>query len=222
VLVVATAIAMACLPEPRELADAARAAADGPPARPAAAGAEPVPRPVLVLGDSITDSAFGPITAAFLFRGWTATISAHSGDMVRDRLAQAESRAAARPEAVIINLGTNDSACVLTARFGPGPCRVPDFGFDAMRADADALLALFAPGTCIVGIQPTMGAEIGDHWRARQAEGRVRSVVSWHAETDAHPEYLQDQLGHLTRDGQQAYGTFVARAVEDACPGSGA
>jgi hypothetical protein len=211
---VAAAIAVACVPEPRELAS---------PVWPAAADAREgvVPtaprRPVLVLGDSITDSAYGPITGSLLDRGWDPTISAHSGDMVRDRLAQAGERAAERPEAVIINLGTNDSACVLTALYGPKPCRVPGFSFDVMRSDADALLGVFVPGTCIIGVRPTMGDEIGDHWRRRMAEGVVRSVVSWRAETDAHPGYLQDQLGHLTRTGRDAYGTFVARAVDDAC-----
>jgi hypothetical protein len=211
---VAAAIAMACVPEPRELAAPVLPVVDDAPTRTVAA---PVDPPVLVLGDSITDSAYGPVTAALLARGWEPTISAHAGDMVRDRLAQAGERAAELPEAVIINLGTNDSACVLTARYGPGPCRVPGFSFDVMRADADQLLAVFAPGTCIIGVQPTMGEEIGDHWRLRMADGRVRAVVSWRAETDAHPDYLEDKLGHLTRPGREAYGTFVAAAVEGAC-----
>jgi hypothetical protein len=214
VLAVAAAIAMACVPEPRDLAEPVLPVLDETPAPAAAA---PAPRPVLVLGDSITDSAFGPITTALLAQGWTTTISAHAGDMVRDRLADATVLAADRPDAVIINLGTNDSACVLTARYGPGRCRVPGFTFDAMRADADELLRLFAPGTCIVGVQPTLGEEIGDHWRMRAVTGPVRSVVSWRAQTDAHPDYLEDQLGHLTRPGREAYGTFVARAVEEGC-----
>jgi hypothetical protein len=110
---------------------------------------------------------------------------------------------------VIVNLGTNDVLCAAANASGPAPCRYPAFTLDDMRTDADRLVALFAPGTCVIGVAPTAAAAMGGHWSAQAAAGHLAGVADWAAETAAHPSFLADAVGHLSPEGRLAYAAFL-------------
>jgi hypothetical protein len=176
------------------------------------AAAAPAPAPTVVLvGDSITQSAASELEGAFGRQRFDVKVVAHSGEMFRERQAPAAEAAAARPAVVIINLGTNDVLCAAAGErpAGAQPCRYPDFTLGDMVADADRMLDLFAPGTCLIGVNPTTADGIGQHWTTLVAAGRLAGTADWRAETTAHPSYLADAVGHLTPAGRVAYADFL-------------
>jgi hypothetical protein len=199
-------------------AEAGAAPADGvPSAGPAPTAIEP--RRVVFIGDSITASSAEELRRGGYLRRVPVTVEARNGLLTRQQFETARAVAETRPAVVVINLGTNDTACMLANIASPDGCAHPVRDARDIIGDLRTIAGFFDPSvTCVVGVHPTFGQEPGDAWRAMEAEGIAAGVVDWGPESrKRNDELLADMLGHLTERGRTVYAEYVWEAVDQTC-----
>lgn len=176
---------------------------------------------VAIIGDSITVQSRGALTQA-LADSWFTHVRAKSGSMFRELQRAAERIGDSNPQVVVINLGTNDVACVLWNAFTPDtPCRFPDFGWDDLLNDARAMVASVA-GACVIGTTTWFGNAVGQLWSDMVTTGELAGVVRWQEfldslSTSERELLLADSLGHLTTAGTVALAEMTAQVIVQSC-----
>jgi hypothetical protein len=187
-----------------------------PPTSPPTEPPPPERSTVAVIGDSIT-VAMAPYLGPAFGSDWTVTVEAHGNDLYRDRLEAAARVAATQPDVVVVNLGTNDTACAFAEALSPGSCHHSPFDLADSEADQRELVSLFGPSTCVVGVRVVYGDQVDRVWDALVDEGRAAGVVAWDHQAAAHPEYLADSFGHLTVVGMPVLADALASGVDAFC-----
>lgn len=169
-------------------------------------------RPVIsVVGDSLTVQSEWAIHEHGDAAGFATHVDATNGFRTHDKQGAAEAVAATRPDAAVIALGTNDAVCALANGLLPGLCKPdPAFGLADMQADLDQMAAtLRRPGTCVVGVSVYFGLEVGQHFEQMVADGTLDGVVDWRTVVNADERLRADGIGHLTREGQDAFAELI-------------
>ncbi|MGI9601927.1 MAG: GDSL-type esterase/lipase family protein [Acidimicrobiales bacterium] len=175
-----------------------------------------VPR-VAVLGDSITTSAGANILAANSAQtDWWTHVMAEPGWDIAGLIAGDDdvmAQPAMAPDAVIINIGTNDT----------GQC-YNDEGCSAQSWTALALSGLWSDYSsvpCRIGVTTVFEpgiTVINDRLSDLADEGTINHLADWKAHSADHPEWFTDSVGHQTYEGRVAYADFLVDALES-CPG---
>jgi hypothetical protein len=173
---------------------------------------------VAVLGDSISAMSKGPLEHAGRTRGFATVVDATSGIMTREKQPNAEAFAPTHPDAVVIALGTNDAFCTLENALAHGSCRYPTFSNTDIAVDLGHMAdTLHQPATCVLAVNTYASTVVSTADQNLAAADRIDGVIDWRDQAVAHPEYLADQLGHLTLVGQTAYADFVMDGVAKTC-----
>lgn len=174
------------------------------------------PGTVAVIGDSLTRQMSTELPSAF-GDDWFVHVDGRDSALFRDQQSVAAAIAATAPEAVAINLGTNDTGCVMATLYDPSHCaHVPFTDADAI-ADQLAMVSLFSPETCIVGVSVYFGEVTDSRWYELVQDGVVDGVVEWEPIVSAHPEYRSDDFGHLTEPAIPVAAATIADGVERVC-----
>lgn len=176
-------------------------------------------RSIAVVGDSLTVQSEWAIHEHGDRAGFATRVDATSGFRTSDKQGAAEAVAATRPDAAVIALGTNDAVCALANSLLPGLCKTdPSFGLTDMERDLDTMAAtLRQPGTCVVGVSVYFGLEVGQHFDQMVAEGTLDGVVDWRTVVNADERLRADGIGHLTRDGQDAFAQLIVDETARIC-----
>ena len=170
--------------------------ASGPPARWPAVPGQPraIHRPleVWMIGDSILDAAQLDVTE--LLPAWSVTVDAEVGRGAGGGVAAAAAAAAARPEAVVIELGTNDPSV------------------SAFRSAADAILASLAAVSLVVWVVPRASTGgpglVAEQLREAVAAWPNATTADWSAA--APPDAFASDGIHVLPERQRDVAAFLA------------
>ncbi len=173
------------------------------------------PRPVAVVGDSLSVLGEHQIRQVLETAGWKVSMDGYPGVTTATQMPALEKTARAGRHPVVIELGTNDAHAL------------DDGKTDAAteRSTIGLALALFAPGQCLVWVNADAnpsrpggsgGRIVNDSLTAAAAGRPGTHIADLNAMLQAHPEYLLADGVHLTDDGSTALGHLMADAL-DAC-----
>jgi lysophospholipase L1-like esterase len=194
------------------------AVAASPPPPSASTSAPPGAAPrVMVVGDSLTFGAWRQLEESLAVDGWAPAVRGDVGYTVAHQMDLLRAVGEARPEAVVIALGTNDAFAVTDRRQT----------LSTTRADIDAALDAVADVPCVVWVDVTSHGPAAT-WRAdtQRINAMIESAVAarpgasvahWDALSVDRWEWFTADAVHHTAEGADAFADLIAASVM-ACP----
>lgn len=169
---------------------------------------QPVPGTVFIAGDSLTVQT--AITADALPQGWDVVSGlGWQAENVQPLLEQRVNDPARSPETVVIALGQNDAGGGTDGFSSADQLQVVALARTPDPAAKVAWVLPWSPGhaTRVAGLNAYRS------WVITFAQSRGECVVDWMPLAQAHPEYLDPDMVHLTEAGRLAYGQLLQDAV---------
>lgn len=158
---------------------------------------------VVVIGDSITQQSAEEIRDA-LGGGYDVEVKAQAGKTIQEMSPFVKQAMADEPDAVIVNLGTNDTN-----------------GGTDFEADLQVVLDLIQPAECVImvtvndvsGLQPEAAAIAARINRMITTSGY--RVWDWNSVVKEHPEWIANDAIHPSPAGRQAIARWYKAQLDD-------
>ena len=170
-------------------------------------------------GDSITVSVKVDVQQELSDEtSWWSHFLAGSGWLMSD-FRQADddvlSHPAFAPDAVVINIGTNDvDVCAQSVGCGTE--------WQALELDDVWAPYVGAAVPCRIAVtavyEPDGITGLNDRIAHLESTGVITHVADWKAHSAGHPEWFVDAEGHPTTAGRGAYADFIVDELESVCP----
>jgi hypothetical protein len=184
---------------------------------------EDEPDDIVLIGDSLTERSEPAIRAAF--GDDHLTIRAVSGTMFRDHFGTADQVAAAPPDVVVFNLGTNDVLCHAGNLREPGGCiqGVPDYDISELPGDMDAFVERLPEESCVIGLTVSVfeDRDLNELLEELEESGAIDEIADWSSyaedQGDAGVKVIASDFIHLTDRGEELYAQFLREQVDELC-----
>lgn len=180
------------------------------------ATSDPSARKTVVIGDSLVDQSRAHLAVNFGEKGQKVSINGKPGADLASMRGYIGTAGDARPDAIVIALGTNDVGQLISG------ARTWDLEMAHIR---DAMSDALSQSPCVVWVNindtaayyqlGTWGPHINSVIRA-EANNRGVHLADWNLLYKANPSFIASDGLHLTWEGQIAYAELI-RATSTQC-----